>query len=106
VKPYIFSKQKLKDLGTELSLVKQSLYDTVKNLQDNNHLPVALKQEDYYHLTHSSQLEVSIWPLAHGPALAHSSLSPLLGVPKKAPVPKGPLSSGLGLGLRWVRPPK
>jgi len=52
---------------------------------------------------------VSIWPLAHGSALAHSSKSPLLGGPqmrgpKKSPSPQSPLSSGLGLGLRWVTP--
>lgn len=48
VKPYIFSNQKLKDLGLEFTPVKQCLYDTVKNLQENGHLPVPPKQEDSY----------------------------------------------------------
>jgi len=48
VKPYLFSSQKLKDLGMEFTPVKQSLYDTVKNLQDNGHLPVLPKQENSY----------------------------------------------------------
>nr|GEW69738.1 bifunctional polymyxin resistance protein, ArnA [Tanacetum cinerariifolium] len=40
-KPYKFSNQKLKDLGlTELITVKQSLYETVKSLQEKGHLLV------------------------------------------------------------------
>ncbi|XP_073269124.1 cinnamoyl-CoA reductase 1-like [Primulina huaijiensis] len=39
-KPYKFSNQKLKDLGLEFTPVKQSLYDTVKSLQDKGHLPI------------------------------------------------------------------
>ncbi|GJS95715.1 bifunctional polymyxin resistance protein, ArnA [Tanacetum coccineum] len=40
-KPYKFSNQKLKDLGlAELITVKQSLYETVKSLQEKGHLPV------------------------------------------------------------------
>ncbi|KAG0479876.1 hypothetical protein HPP92_010734 [Vanilla planifolia] len=39
-KPYKFSNKKLKDLGIEFIPVKQSLYDTIKNLQQKGHLPV------------------------------------------------------------------
>ncbi|PWA38844.1 cinnamoyl-CoA reductase 2 [Artemisia annua] len=45
-KPYIFSNQKLKDLGLELKTVKQSLYETVKSLQEKGHLPVQPTQTD------------------------------------------------------------
>ncbi|GAB4850592.1 NADPH-cytochrome p450 reductase [Ancistrocladus abbreviatus] len=45
-KPYKFSNQKLKDLGLEFTPVKQSLYDTVKSLQERGHLPVPPQQED------------------------------------------------------------
>ncbi|CAL0321975.1 unnamed protein product [Lupinus luteus] len=45
-KPYIFSKQKLKDLGLEFTPVSQCLYDTVKSLQEKGHLPVPTKQQD------------------------------------------------------------
>ncbi|KAL2338209.1 hypothetical protein Fmac_012655 [Flemingia macrophylla] len=48
LKPYIFSNQKLKGLGMEFIPVKQCLYETVKNLQENGHLPVPPKQEDSY----------------------------------------------------------
>lgn len=46
VKPYIFSNQKLKDLGLEFTNVKQCLYDTVKSLQKKGHLPILPMQED------------------------------------------------------------
>ncbi|XP_019458085.1 PREDICTED: cinnamoyl-CoA reductase 1 isoform X1 [Lupinus angustifolius] len=45
-KPYIFSKQKLKDLGLEFTPVSQCLYDTVKSLQEKGHLPVPTKEQD------------------------------------------------------------
>lgn len=45
-KPYKFSNQKLKDLGLEFTPVKQSLYDTVKSLQEKGHLPIPTPQED------------------------------------------------------------
>ncbi|MED6220976.1 NADPH-cytochrome p450 reductase [Stylosanthes scabra] len=45
VKPYIFSNQRLKDLGMEFTPVNLCLYETVKNLQDNGHLPLPPKQE-------------------------------------------------------------
>ncbi|TKW10507.1 hypothetical protein SEVIR_6G169100v4 [Setaria viridis] len=38
--PYKFSNQKLRDLGLEFRPVSQSLYDTVKSLQEKGHLPV------------------------------------------------------------------
>lgn len=38
--PYRFSNQKLRDLGLEFRPVSQSLYDTVKSLQEKGHLPV------------------------------------------------------------------
>ncbi|KAK7255136.1 hypothetical protein RIF29_28540 [Crotalaria pallida] len=47
VKPYIFSNQKLKDLGLEFTPVKQCLYETVKSLQEKGHLPVPTGQEHY-----------------------------------------------------------
>jgi cinnamoyl-CoA reductase len=41
VKPHKFSNAKLTELGlTELTPVKQCLYDTVKSLQENGHLPI------------------------------------------------------------------
>ncbi|KAK7294014.1 hypothetical protein RJT34_16897 [Clitoria ternatea] len=46
VKPYIFSNQKLKDLGMKFTPVKQCVYETVTNLQENGHLPVPTKQEE------------------------------------------------------------
>jgi len=55
-------------------------------------------------------VKVSIWTLAHRSAFAHSSLNPFIGAPQmrgpnKAPTPKAHLQ-WVGLGLRWVRPPK
>ncbi|XP_033134671.1 uncharacterized protein LOC103842872 isoform X7 [Brassica rapa] len=38
-KPYKFTNQKIKDLGLEFTSTKQSLYDTVKSLQEKGHLP-------------------------------------------------------------------
>ncbi|CAL5444206.1 cinnamoyl-CoA reductase 1-like [Camellia sinensis] len=46
VKRYKISNQKLKDLGLEFTPVKQSLYETVKNLQEKGHLPVALQHDE------------------------------------------------------------
>ncbi|KAA8541988.1 hypothetical protein F0562_023140 [Nyssa sinensis] len=45
-KPYKFSNQKLKDLGLEFTPVKQSLYETVKSLQEKGHLPIPTQHED------------------------------------------------------------
>lgn len=42
--PYKFSNQKLRDLGMEFRPVSQSLYDTVKSLQEKGHLPVLGEQ--------------------------------------------------------------
>ncbi|XP_042396030.1 cinnamoyl-CoA reductase 1-like [Zingiber officinale] len=39
-KPYNFSNQPLKQLGVEFRPVRQSLYETVKSLQEKGHLPV------------------------------------------------------------------
>ncbi|KAF5758082.1 putative cinnamoyl-CoA reductase [Helianthus annuus] len=39
-RPYKYSIQKLKDLGVKFIPIKESLYDTVKNLQENGHLPM------------------------------------------------------------------
>ncbi|KAK1288830.1 Cinnamoyl-CoA reductase 1 [Acorus calamus] len=39
-KPYKFSNQKLKDLGLDFIPIKQSLYDTVKCLQEKGHLSI------------------------------------------------------------------
>uniref|UniRef100_A0A1D1YB03 cinnamoyl-CoA reductase n=1 Tax=Anthurium amnicola TaxID=1678845 RepID=A0A1D1YB03_9ARAE len=41
VKPFKISNQKLKELGLTFIPAKQSLYDTVKSLQEKGHLPVA-----------------------------------------------------------------
>ncbi|WJX42624.1 Cinnamoyl-CoA reductase 2 [Trifolium repens] len=46
VKPFIFSNQKLKDLGLEFTPVKQCLYDTVKSLQEKGHLPIPQMEEN------------------------------------------------------------
>ncbi|KAI8529379.1 hypothetical protein RHMOL_Rhmol12G0221100 [Rhododendron molle] len=48
-KPYKFSNRKLKDLGLglEFTTVKQSLYETVKSLQDKGHLPIPTQQQDH-----------------------------------------------------------
>ncbi|KAK4488881.1 hypothetical protein RD792_004671 [Penstemon davidsonii] len=45
-KPYKFSNQKLKDMGLEFTSVKQSLYDTVKSLQEKGHLPIPKQNDD------------------------------------------------------------
>ncbi|KAF5180181.1 Cinnamoyl-coa reductase [Thalictrum thalictroides] len=45
-KPYKFSNQKLKDLGLEFITVKQSLYESVKNLQEKGHLPMPTTQTE------------------------------------------------------------
>ncbi|KZV19492.1 cinnamoyl CoA reductase [Dorcoceras hygrometricum] len=45
-KPYKFSNKKLKDLGLDFTPVKQSLYDTVKSLQENGHLPVPTQTDE------------------------------------------------------------
>ncbi|XP_042510269.1 cinnamoyl-CoA reductase 1-like [Macadamia integrifolia] len=39
-KPYKFSNQKLKELGLEFIPVKQTIYETVKSLQEKGHLPI------------------------------------------------------------------
>lgn len=44
-KPNIFSNQKLKDLGFEFTPVSQSLYETVKSLQEKGHLSVPKKED-------------------------------------------------------------
>jgi cinnamoyl-CoA reductase len=44
--PYKMSNQKLRDLGLEFRPVSQSLYDTVKNLQEKGHLPVLGEQTE------------------------------------------------------------
>lgn len=49
-KPYMFSNQKLKDLGLVFTPVKQCLYDTVKSLQERGHLPVPNQREDSTHI--------------------------------------------------------
>ncbi|XP_058073606.1 cinnamoyl-CoA reductase 1-like isoform X2 [Magnolia sinica] len=40
VKPYKLSNQRLKDLGLVFTSVRQSLYDTVKSLQEKGHIPI------------------------------------------------------------------
>ncbi|KAJ6961666.1 cinnamoyl-CoA reductase 1-like isoform X2 [Populus alba x Populus x berolinensis] len=44
--PYKFTNQKIKDLGIEFTPVKQCLYETVKSLQENGHLPIPKQAED------------------------------------------------------------
>jgi len=39
-KPYKFTTQKIKDLGLEFKPIKQSLYESVKSLQEKGHLPL------------------------------------------------------------------
>ncbi|KAF9615130.1 hypothetical protein IFM89_022082 [Coptis chinensis] len=45
-KPYKFSNQKLKDLGLKFTPVKQSLYETVRSLQEKGHLPIPTQTEE------------------------------------------------------------
>ncbi|KAL6563075.1 NADPH-cytochrome p450 reductase [Orobanche hederae] len=40
--PYKFSNQKLKDLGLVFTPMKQSLYETVKSLQERGHIPIPI----------------------------------------------------------------
>ncbi|GFP82798.1 cinnamoyl-coa reductase 1 [Phtheirospermum japonicum] len=49
-KPYKFSNQKLVDLGLEFTHVKQSLYDTVKSLQEKGHLPIPNQNDEPIHI--------------------------------------------------------
>ncbi|KAL1554109.1 NADPH-cytochrome p450 reductase [Salvia divinorum] len=45
-KAYKFSNQKLKDLRLEFTPVKQTLYDTVKSLQEKGHIPIPTQNEE------------------------------------------------------------
>ncbi|XP_043702266.1 cinnamoyl-CoA reductase 1-like [Telopea speciosissima] len=45
-KPYKFSNQKLKDLGLEFIPVKQTMYETVKSLQEKGHLHIPTQAND------------------------------------------------------------
>ncbi|KAJ4951198.1 hypothetical protein NE237_028030 [Protea cynaroides] len=49
-KPYKFSNQKLKDLGLDFIPVKQTMYETVKSLQEKGHLPLPTQANDHIHL--------------------------------------------------------
>ncbi|KAK2973151.1 hypothetical protein RJ640_021364 [Escallonia rubra] len=49
-KPYKFSNQRLKDVGLEFTPVKQALYDTVKSLQEKNHIPVPTQNGEPIHI--------------------------------------------------------
>ncbi|KAJ6307553.1 hypothetical protein OIU76_017365 [Salix suchowensis] len=44
--PYKLTNQKIKDLGIEFTPVKQCLYETVKSLQEKNHLSIPKQAED------------------------------------------------------------
>nr|GMD05634.1 cinnamoyl-CoA reductase 1-like [Ipomoea batatas] len=44
--PYKFTNQKIKNLGLEFMPVKQCLYETVKSLQENGHLPIPIPTQD------------------------------------------------------------
>nr|GMD10573.1 cinnamoyl-CoA reductase 1-like [Ipomoea batatas] len=44
--PYKFNNEKIKNMGLEFTPVKQCLYETVKSLQENGHLPVPIQNED------------------------------------------------------------
>ncbi|KAL5722064.1 cinnamoyl-CoA reductase [Ranunculus cassubicifolius] len=46
VKPYMFSNQKLMDLGLIFTTASQSLYETVTSLQDKGHLPISAQTEE------------------------------------------------------------
>ncbi|XP_042519017.1 cinnamoyl-CoA reductase 1-like [Macadamia integrifolia] len=48
--PYKFSNQKLKDVGLEFIPVKQTMYETVKSLQEKGHLPIPTQANDPIHL--------------------------------------------------------
>ncbi|KAB5573117.1 hypothetical protein DKX38_000311 [Salix brachista] len=44
--PYKLTNQKIKDLGIEFTPVKQCLYETVKSLQEKDHLSISKQAED------------------------------------------------------------
>ncbi|XP_031131153.1 cinnamoyl-CoA reductase 1-like [Ipomoea triloba] len=44
--PYKFTNQKIKNLGLEFKSVKECLYETVKSLQENGHLPIPTQDEN------------------------------------------------------------
>nr|UGB90600.1 cinnamoyl CoA reductase [Sinopodophyllum hexandrum] len=46
VKPYKFSNQRLRDIGLEFTPVKQSLYETVRSLQEKGHLPIPTQNHE------------------------------------------------------------
>ncbi|XP_019168784.1 PREDICTED: cinnamoyl-CoA reductase 1-like [Ipomoea nil] len=48
--PYKFTNQKIKNLGLEFKPVKQCLYETVKSLQENGHLPIPTQDENPIHM--------------------------------------------------------
>ncbi|KAK9141543.1 hypothetical protein Syun_010943 [Stephania yunnanensis] len=50
VKPYKISNQRLKDLGLEFTPIKQSLYETVKSLQEKGIIPVVRESQDPIHI--------------------------------------------------------
>ncbi|KAK9149809.1 hypothetical protein Scep_008566 [Stephania cephalantha] len=50
VKPYKISNQRLKDLGLEFTPIKQSLYETVKSLQEKGIIPVVRQSQDPIHI--------------------------------------------------------
>uniref|UniRef100_A0A6N2KBI8 NAD-dependent epimerase/dehydratase domain-containing protein n=1 Tax=Salix viminalis TaxID=40686 RepID=A0A6N2KBI8_SALVM len=54
--PYKFTNKKIKDLGIEFIPVKQCLYETVKSLQENGHLPISKQAEDSVKLIKDSLL--------------------------------------------------
>ncbi|CAM0912711.1 unnamed protein product [Alopecurus aequalis] len=58
--PYKMSNQKLQDLGLEFRPVSQSLYETVKSLQDKGHLPVLSEQTKADKETPTAELQIGV----------------------------------------------
>jgi cinnamoyl-CoA reductase len=54
------SNQKLQDLGLEFRPVSQSLYETVKSLQEKGHLPVLSEQIEADKETLAAELQTGV----------------------------------------------
>lgn len=58
--PYKMSNQKLQDLGLKFRPVSQSLYETVKSLQEKGHLPVLSEQAEADKETLAAELQAGV----------------------------------------------
>lgn len=64
--PYKMSNQKLQDLGLEFRPVSQSLYETVKSLQEKGHLRVLSEQTETDKETPNAELQIGVTIQAWG----------------------------------------